>query len=176
MQKQAKITSKGQITIPVEVRKILGVRAGDKLLSGTTRLAPVSARCGKECSAGLLKGHTVRAPVWRGASPHPSRSVYLPQIDGNYQIVVIQGRAGVGGRRSRCARLDSRGSGPHTSGSSLIKDQHRRGDHRRPQPALVADGRLCHIRGAHDFVRQTVDLLFLVPGAVGVELHIQGCS
>ncbi len=32
MQKQAKITSKGQITIPVEVRKILGVRAGDKLL------------------------------------------------------------------------------------------------------------------------------------------------
>jgi AbrB family looped-hinge helix DNA binding protein len=34
MQKQAKITSKGQITIPVEVRKILGVRAGDKLLSG----------------------------------------------------------------------------------------------------------------------------------------------
>ena len=32
MQKQSKITSKGQITVPVEVRKILGVRAGDRLL------------------------------------------------------------------------------------------------------------------------------------------------
>jgi antitoxin PrlF len=32
MQKQATITSKGQITVPVEVRKILGVRAGDKLM------------------------------------------------------------------------------------------------------------------------------------------------
>jgi antitoxin PrlF len=32
MQKQAKITSKGQITVPREVRRILGVRAGDKLV------------------------------------------------------------------------------------------------------------------------------------------------
>jgi antitoxin PrlF len=32
MQKQATITSKGQITVPLEVRKMLGVRAGDKLL------------------------------------------------------------------------------------------------------------------------------------------------
>ena len=32
MQKQAKITSKGQITIPREVRRALGVRAGDRLL------------------------------------------------------------------------------------------------------------------------------------------------
>ncbi len=32
MQKQAKITSKGQITVPREVRQILGVRAGDKLI------------------------------------------------------------------------------------------------------------------------------------------------
>jgi len=32
MQKQATITSKGQITVPLEVRKILGVRAGDKLV------------------------------------------------------------------------------------------------------------------------------------------------
>jgi AbrB family looped-hinge helix DNA binding protein len=29
MQKQARITSKGQITVPREVRRILGVRAGD---------------------------------------------------------------------------------------------------------------------------------------------------
>jgi len=32
MQKQATITSKGQITVPREVRRILGVRTGDKLL------------------------------------------------------------------------------------------------------------------------------------------------
>ena len=32
MQKQAKITSKGQVTVPLEVRRILGVRAGDKLI------------------------------------------------------------------------------------------------------------------------------------------------
>ena len=32
MQKQATITSKGQITVPREVRRILGVRAGDRLL------------------------------------------------------------------------------------------------------------------------------------------------
>ena len=32
MKKQAKITSKGQVTIPHEVRQRLGVRAGDRLL------------------------------------------------------------------------------------------------------------------------------------------------
>jgi antitoxin PrlF len=32
VQKQARITSKGQITVPREVRRILGVRAGDRLL------------------------------------------------------------------------------------------------------------------------------------------------
>lgn len=32
MQKQARITSKGQITIPREVRRTLGVRAGDSVV------------------------------------------------------------------------------------------------------------------------------------------------
>jgi AbrB family looped-hinge helix DNA binding protein len=32
MQKQTKITSKGQITVPREIRRILGVRPGDRLL------------------------------------------------------------------------------------------------------------------------------------------------
>lgn len=31
MKKQAKVTSKGQITVPREIRRRLGVRAGDKL-------------------------------------------------------------------------------------------------------------------------------------------------
>jgi antitoxin PrlF len=32
MKKQPKVTSKGQITVPREVRRKLGVRAGDRLL------------------------------------------------------------------------------------------------------------------------------------------------
>jgi antitoxin PrlF len=32
MKKQAKVTSKGQITIPREVRRRLGVRAGDRVV------------------------------------------------------------------------------------------------------------------------------------------------
>ncbi|MGA2219165.1 MAG: AbrB/MazE/SpoVT family DNA-binding domain-containing protein [Terracidiphilus sp.] len=35
MQRQAKITSKGQITIPRELRHLLGVRTGDRLLFET---------------------------------------------------------------------------------------------------------------------------------------------
>jgi AbrB family looped-hinge helix DNA binding protein len=38
MQKQAKITSKGQITVPIEVRRTLGVSAGDKLVFENLKL------------------------------------------------------------------------------------------------------------------------------------------
>jgi AbrB family looped-hinge helix DNA binding protein len=31
VKKQARVTSKGQITVPYEIRRALGVRAGDKL-------------------------------------------------------------------------------------------------------------------------------------------------
>jgi antitoxin PrlF len=45
VQKQATITSKGQITVPREVRRVLGVRCGDKLLFETdgksVRVRPV---------------------------------------------------------------------------------------------------------------------------------------
>jgi antitoxin PrlF len=45
MQKQATITSKGQITVPREVRRLLGVRSGDKLVFETdgkgVRVRPV---------------------------------------------------------------------------------------------------------------------------------------
>jgi AbrB family looped-hinge helix DNA binding protein len=48
MQKQARITSKGQITVPREVRRILGVRAGDRLLFESDgkgiRVRPVRSR------------------------------------------------------------------------------------------------------------------------------------
>jgi antitoxin PrlF len=32
MQKQARITSKGQITVPRDIRRLLGVRSGDSLM------------------------------------------------------------------------------------------------------------------------------------------------
>ena len=48
MQKQATITSKGQITVPREVRRALGVRTGDKLLFETdgkgVRVRPVRSK------------------------------------------------------------------------------------------------------------------------------------
>jgi antitoxin PrlF len=48
MQKQATLTSKGQITVPLEVRKMLGVRTGDKLVfesdEGGVRVRPVRSQ------------------------------------------------------------------------------------------------------------------------------------
>jgi len=48
MQKQATITSKGQITVPREIRRVLGVRSGDKLLFESDakgiRVRPVRSR------------------------------------------------------------------------------------------------------------------------------------
>jgi AbrB family looped-hinge helix DNA binding protein len=45
VQRQAKITSKGQITLPLEVRRLLGVRPGDRVLfetsKGGVRVRPV---------------------------------------------------------------------------------------------------------------------------------------
>lgn len=32
MQKEARITSKGQITVPIEIRQVLGVKSGDRLV------------------------------------------------------------------------------------------------------------------------------------------------
>lgn len=48
MKKAARITSKGQITVPHEIRRALGVRPGDKLLfekdSVGVRVRPVRAK------------------------------------------------------------------------------------------------------------------------------------
>lgn len=48
MHKQAKITSKGQITVPHEVRRALGVRSGDRLVFESDeegiRVRPVRAK------------------------------------------------------------------------------------------------------------------------------------
>ena len=48
MEKQATITSKGQITVPREVRRVLGVRPGDRLLfesdATAVRVRPVRTK------------------------------------------------------------------------------------------------------------------------------------
>jgi AbrB family looped-hinge helix DNA binding protein len=48
MQKQARITSKGQITVPHEIRKFLGVKPGDHLMFETSgasaKVRPVRAK------------------------------------------------------------------------------------------------------------------------------------
>jgi AbrB family looped-hinge helix DNA binding protein len=48
VKKQARITSKGQITVPHEIRRALGVRPGDKLLfekdGAGVRVRPIRTR------------------------------------------------------------------------------------------------------------------------------------
>jgi antitoxin PrlF len=48
LKKQARITSKGQITVPHDIRRALGVRPGDKLLfeqdGAEVRVRPVRSR------------------------------------------------------------------------------------------------------------------------------------
>src|ERR1019366_4419683 len=57
--------------------------------------------------------------------------------------------------------------------ANLFEDQYRSRDHRRPASTLVAHGALRYVSGAHNLVRQAIDLFFLVPRLVGVELHIE---
>jgi AbrB family looped-hinge helix DNA binding protein len=62
----ATITSKGQVTIPVEVREKLGLRAGDRIefllqKDGTFKVIPTSARTG--AVFGMLKGHVRKGAV-----------------------------------------------------------------------------------------------------------------
>jgi AbrB family looped-hinge helix DNA binding protein len=60
MQKQARITSKGQITVPHEIRKLLGVQPGDGLVfesDGTrTQVRPVRASSPFEKYRGIGNG------------------------------------------------------------------------------------------------------------------------
>ena len=50
MQKHAKMTSKGQVTVPREVRRVLGLEAGDQVLFETdddgVRIRPVRKKSG----------------------------------------------------------------------------------------------------------------------------------
>ena len=70
MRKQARITSKGQITVPHEIRRALGVRPGDNLLFEVGD----SARAGKD-------GAGVRVRPVRSRSPFEKyRGIGTPGI------------------------------------------------------------------------------------------------
>src|SRR6476659_10163275 len=47
------------------------------------------------------------------------------------------------------------------------------GDDSGPETLLVSDGRLRHVLGADDLVRQAINLFLLVPALVGIELEAQ---
>ena len=51
MEKEARITSKGQITVPREIRRVLGVRPGDSLLFKVTKR-------GYGCGPSGLRAHS----------------------------------------------------------------------------------------------------------------------
>lgn len=71
MRKRARITSKGQITVPHEIRRKLGVRPGDSLLfeedRGAFRVRPVRANSpfAKYQGIGNLGIHSGRKAVLR---------------------------------------------------------------------------------------------------------------
>jgi AbrB family looped-hinge helix DNA binding protein len=64
MQKEARITSKGQITVPHEIRRLLGVKPGDGLVfesDGTrTEVRPVRTRSPFEKYRGIGNGRAGR--------------------------------------------------------------------------------------------------------------------
>jgi AbrB family looped-hinge helix DNA binding protein len=64
MQKEARITSKGQITVPHEIRRLLGVKPGDGLIfesDGTrTEVRPVRTRSPFEKYRGIGNGRAGR--------------------------------------------------------------------------------------------------------------------
>jgi AbrB family looped-hinge helix DNA binding protein len=82
MQKQAKLTSKGQITVPREVRRVLGVRAGDRLLFESDgkgiRVRPVRSKTAFSKyrgigNAGIGSGRKIITRWLRGIRDHDDR-------------------------------------------------------------------------------------------------------
>ena len=100
MQKQARITSKGQLTVPKEIRRALGVRSGDRLLFesdsagvrvrplrakspfekyrgiGNPGIPPAARRCVAGCALGADNDHRDRFERDRGALGPGTRSLY----------------------------------------------------------------------------------------------------
>ena len=73
MQKQAKITSKGQITVPREVRRILGVRAGTGWCLKAMQKVSMSGQC-------AIKAHSLSTA---GLAIRGSRLAEKALVDGS---------------------------------------------------------------------------------------------
>jgi AbrB family looped-hinge helix DNA binding protein len=62
LQRTARLTTKGQVTIPIDVRRLLGVRAHDEVTfvieDDQVRLTPASSVVDR--TAGMLKGEPLR--------------------------------------------------------------------------------------------------------------------
>jgi AbrB family looped-hinge helix DNA binding protein len=63
LQRTARLTTKGQVTIPIDVRRLLGVQAHDEVTfvveDDQVRLTPASSVVDR--TAGMLKGEPLRA-------------------------------------------------------------------------------------------------------------------
>lgn len=99
MEARARMTSKGQVTVPVEVRRALGVEAGDTLVFevadayATMRKRRPTLEVAEEVRARYLGGHVLRPITNREAieelfaSEHGSRAgdvLYLSSGDGAF--------------------------------------------------------------------------------------------
>ena len=78
----ATVTSKGQVTLPVEIRREMGITAG-------TRIEFVPDRHG----AITMRPMTTRAKDLAGILPRPSRPVTLEEMDAGIAAAAARGLA-----------------------------------------------------------------------------------
>ena len=86
----AKVTSKGQITIPVSIRRALGIKEGDKLLfidkpEGVLMVNPNTFQAGREGEAAEQESpaHRPDVAVSAATSPPPRKPPPTPLKSGN---------------------------------------------------------------------------------------------
>lgn len=80
---QVKVLQKGKITIPAEIREVLGIKEGDTLVLETrgghiVLIPPRTVARPTELLNGLLEGVTVREPVkseLKRAAPRPGKKL-----------------------------------------------------------------------------------------------------
>ena len=91
VRKQARITSKGQITVPQDIRHRLGVRPGDRLLfesdSRGVRIRPLRVN-----SSTLVRDGVCLADVMIAARDSKNSSLGLADPTGNRTCRIFQGR------------------------------------------------------------------------------------
>ena len=64
---QAKVMSKGQITLPLEIRKLLGVKSGDRvsfIVNGNTIIIANSAQCALKLIQSEMQGEAEKVGLY----------------------------------------------------------------------------------------------------------------